>query len=505
MQEQLPDVPAWVRTIQLPRIARGTTPPPAFARGSATSFDDVDVTVVTPMLYRAPRRVGRWLVLASFLAVAASVTVAGARMWQHRVAPVIVPSAVVAAGDGRLELSPERRAIARVAEQGTRWTAQESAPIDSMQIAGPLVLARTSSAFSAIDLETGNRRFAWALPASERWSPQSPAALGSCLFTVTVRGEDALARCLELTTGAARWTAKIAGGRECMQPALAVPGAYLLQCPGWTSVIDDKNGAVTVEAGGIGLVQNEPAMLLRGGARPNIGAWSDSARRFQLGATTVRGLADPASSAVLHQGRLVVRASSASDKVALVIPKTGAPIAISVPEMQLSDDTGLVLDCGTGASPRFQLLELAPRVGQTFDPAAAQRRVLALLDVEAGRLVWTSHAFVPTRHAGAPATMICKHGHYFVPVDLHGGDANAATSALLVLDAETGATSRTAAFDPGAETSFADLSADQIDADRIVGVGRAGTFVLPWRDASVKLAGLRDARADLERELGRLP
>jgi len=205
---------------------------------------------------------------------------------------------------------------------------------------------------------------------------------------------------------------------------------------------------------------------------------------------------------VLHGERVVMRGDSATDKLAVVVPKSGTPITVAAPELQLADDTPLVLDCGGGTSPRFQLVELAPRMGSTFDPAAAQYRVLALLDVEGGRLAWTSNKIIPARRPGAPATPICRNGQYFVPVELRG----TAGSALLVVDAETGATTAALGFDASAGASFADLTAEQIDGDQLVGIGRRGAFELRWRGGTPgDVPGLHDARDELGRELGRLP
>jgi hypothetical protein len=58
------------------------------------------------------------------------------------------------------------------------------------------------------------------------------------------------------------------------------------------------------------------------------------------------------------------------------------------------------------------------------------------------------------------------------------------------------------AFDAELEAGFADLTADQVDQERVVGVARNGAFELPWRTPS---HGLHDARHDLEAALGPLP
>jgi len=47
---------------------------------------------------------------------------------------------------------------------------------------------------------------------------------------------------------------------------------------------------------------------------------------------------------------------------------------------------------------------------------------------------------------------------------------------LWAFDAETGKTATAVAFDADLEASFAELSPDQIDRERVVGVGRNGAF-----------------------------
>jgi putative pyrroloquinoline-quinone binding quinoprotein len=513
------DVPAWVRTLHT-RHARGTQPPPIagdalalplpvlLARGSASSFEDVDVTEVTarPEMARRRSRLAVALYLMAVAAVMVTVTIAGIRMWRgaHKVPPP-APTAAIAIPDGRLELATDRRTVVRFDQTNAiRWTAAQTTPLDSIEIAGPLVLGRAGAALVGIDGETGATRLAWTLPAGERWAVPAPAVLGACMVTLAVHGDDAVARCLDLASGTLRWTAKIAGGRECAQAPRAVPGAYLVQCPGWTTVIDDRDGTATVEPDGIGLVLRDPAILLRGGAKPQLVPWEPQKRRFARTGTPLRGI-DTASSAILRGGRLVARASSAGDKLAFVAGKTGVATAIVAPELQLADDTPLVADCGSGGAPRFQLLELAPRAGATFDPQAAQHRVLALLDTDTGRLAWTSKRVIPPRRLGAPATPICRHGHYFVPLELRDA-MGSPSSALWIVDAESGGTTAAVAFDAESDASFADLAADQIDRDRIVGIGRAGVFQLRWHQPTpVDVPGVRDARTEVERDLGRLP
>jgi hypothetical protein len=518
--QELREIPAWVQTLYRQR-ARGTTPPaydgwnasdtiPELARGSAPLMDPLDpsllddatqVTVMPDHFPRKRRRIGRWLFLISFVAVAATVTVEGVRMWRDA-RPKLEPgpSAALAAGSGRIELSPDRRAIARIAQGAPKWRTTSMAAVDTIETTPTLVLARTSGTLAALDIETGNTRFAWSVPAGERWAAQRPVEIGACLVAVTTRSDDAVVRCIELASGNVKWTAKLAAGHDCAQPPIGVPGAVLVQCPGWTTVIDDQTGAVTVDADGVGVIQRDPPLLLRGGKAPTVAPWQASGHRFRSG-TPLRAQLDGATSAVLRHGRLIARASTATDKIATIVGKTGAPTAIAVPEHQLADDTPLALTCD-GESPRFQLFELAPRAGTTFDPAAAQHRVLALVDVDAGRLAWTSHKIVPPRHLGAPTAPICRHGHYFVPLELHG--ATGVSPALLIVDAESGATTAALAFDADSEASFAELTADQIDNERIVGVGRHGAFEVHWR-GPLDVPGLRDARGEVEQALGRLP
>src|SRR5205814_2176462 len=122
-----------------------------------------------------------------------------------------------------------------------------------------------------------------------------------------------------------------------------------------------------------------------------------------------------------------------------------------------------------------------------------------------GRLAWTSRRIIPPRRLGAPATPICRHGQYFVPVELRTGDGPP-SSALWIVDAESGATTAAMAFGGDTEASFAELTPDQIDGERIVGLGRGGAYELRWHgSAPAGVPGLRDARAELERALGRLP
>jgi hypothetical protein len=205
------------------------------------------------------------------------------------------------------------------------------------------------------------------------------------------------------------------------------------------------------------------------------------------------------SSAVLYKDRLVIRANESSDELAIIASRDASPIPIAAPVYRLADAAPLTRSCGGTTSPRFQLLELTPRIGASFDPATVADRALALLDVERGSLAWTSRKVAGLHRAGAPA--ICRGGHYFVPLDVPDR-AGAPASALWVLDAETGKTTAAVAFDPEMDASFTGLTAGQIDDDRVVGVGKTGAFELRWQPLG---RGLHDARADLEAALGPLP
>jgi hypothetical protein len=476
----------------------------ALARGSLVSFEvetRLPVPLTTP---RARGNVGAMvatsLYYTSFLVIMASVSVFGVRMWRdaHR-RPAPIPTAVTLVAGGRVEIAADRLRVMRTGR--TRWTSEQARGLDAIEITGPLVVGHAGDEIVAIDLETGHSRFTWSLPAQEKWAVQQPIALEQCLFTMTIRGGDAVARCLDLGTGVARWSAEIAGGRDCVTPPRALPGAYLVQCPGWTTIVDDRDGAVSFDAGGIGLVRQQPASLLRADSKLSVAPWSTVERRFATDGEVVRGANDAAISAVMHGDRLVMRPTSSSDKLA-IISRAGETTAIPATAYRLADNAPLVADCGGQTSPRFQLLELAPQLGATFDPSEAQSRVLALLDVEGATVGWTSHKIVATRHHGSP---ICRAGHYFVPLELRDV-AGAIVSALWIVDAESGKTVAVAAFDTAGEASFANLTSDQIDETSLVAIGRTGVLELRWRTGELtKTRGLHDARGELERLLGPLP
>src|SRR5213078_2884408 len=201
----------------------------------------------------------------------------------------------------------------------------------------------------------------------------------------------------------------------------------------------------------------------------------------------------------LYKDRLVIRASESSDELAIIASRDAPPIPIAAAVYRLADATPLAKSCGGTTSPRFQLLELAPRIGASFDPATAADRALALLEVEHAGLAWTSRKVAGLRRAGGPS-LICRGGHYLVPLELPDR-TGAPASALWILDAETGKTTAAVAFDPDLDASFARLTADQLDDERIVGVGKTGAFDLRWQPPG---HGLHDARADLEAALGPL-
>jgi hypothetical protein len=458
----------------------------------------------------AGESLARLLYFASGAALAAVVAVYGGELWQKArhapepaapSAPVHSAAAVVIATGGRIELALDRRTVTRLAGDAPRWTAPQPAALDAIETSGPLILGHTPDAIAAIDLESGRTRFSWALPVDERWTAQRPVALGSCLVAITTHDGKLAVRCLDLSTGAVRWTAAPAGAHDCAPPE-AVPGGYLLPCPGWTAVLDDRTGAVTVEPGGLGLIQDDPPYLLRARARLSLAPWSAAKHRFtQTGEIGYGAAATATSSAVLYKDRLVLRAVESSDELAVIQPRTGAAIPVAAPVYRLADATPLVRTCGGKTSPRYQLLELAPRVGASFDPATAGDRALALLDIETGSLAWTSRKVAGLR----TQARICRAGHHVIALELPGRTGPA--SALWVVDAETGKTLAAVALDADQGASFAHLTADQVDDDRVVGIAGQGPFELRWQPGLGHGFGhgFHDARRELEDALGPLP
>jgi hypothetical protein len=454
----------------------------------------IDRATIHAVPSRQSSWLGRLMILASLGVLASATTVSAVRMWHHPVR-VPAPAAVASIGADRLELAPNRRSIVRVGAAGPRWTSIQPAAVDTMEITGSLVLGRTSTTLVGVDLDRGDTRFAFELPAGERWSQARPTIVGACFAALTVHGSDAMLHCIDPASGAPKWTAKIAGGHECTGQPVAVSGAYTVQCPGWTSVIDDRNGNVVVEAGGLAVIQQDPPMLLRtrDDGHLMLTPYSAKDRRFAARGTVLRATLEAPTSAVERNGRLIVRASSASEVIATIPQKAGVATTVSVPELQLADDAPFVSDCDLGGAPRFQLVELAPRATSTFDPELARQRVLALIDTDSGHVTWTSKRIVPAQTV--PATF-CKYGHYFVALG----------SRVWVVDATTGQTRAALGFAPGSDGSFADLTPEQIGTDVLVGITAAMPFAASWREAGAKLpAGLQDATVELEREIGQLP
>jgi hypothetical protein len=498
-----------LREVTEPHPAPNLSTHPAFARGSRPAIVATTerLAVAAPSRRSAGEIIARVLYFVSGALIAAAVALYGGQIWRGArdrsapaAAPVPVPAMAVIAASGRVELSADRRGVTRLAGAGPHWSAAQPVALDAIAVTGPVVLGRTPDAIVALDLESGRTRFTWTPPGDERWAVVPPVALGSCLVALTVRAHKTIMRCLDLATGTARWTASPAGARDCTQPPVQLPGAYFLSCAGWTAVIDERTGTIGVDAGGVSLVQSDPPYLLRAGSRLALAPWSASRRRF----TSSGELGYPAggatvSSAVLYKDRLVIRANESSDELAIIASRDAPPIPIAAPVYRLAGAAPLVRSCGGTGAPRFQLLELAPRIGASFDPATASDRALALLDVERGTLAWTSRKIGGQPRGGQP--MICRGGHYLVPLEVPDR-TGAPTSALWVLDAETGKTTAAVAPDPELETSFVHLTAEQLDDDRVVGVGRGGAFDLRWQPVS---PGLHDARRELEAALGALP
>ena len=282
-----------------------SAPHPAFARGSRPAFPAPEPRPsATQSIARSRGEIAaRFLYFASGALIAAAVAVYGGRMWREAreraatPAPAPAPSAAMAviAASGRVELAADRRGVVRVAGTGPHWTAAQPVPLDAIAVTGPLVLGRTPDAIVALDLESGRTRFTWTPPGDERWAAQPPAALGSCLVALTQRARKTVVRCLDLAAGAVRWTAALAPPRDCAPPPAELPGALALSCAGWTAVIDERSGAVSVDTAGIGLAQDQPPYLLRAGARLALSPWSSARRASRRAASWCSPRAAPRS------------------------------------------------------------------------------------------------------------------------------------------------------------------------------------------------------------------
>jgi hypothetical protein len=433
-------------------------------------------------------------VIGIVLAVGAGASVVIAmRAGSTKGAAVTRPAAVVALRADRVELAGDHRAISRIGAETQRWTAPLREPVERIEAVGDLVIARGASSLSAIGAERGDRRFAWDLPTGQTWAPARSAMAGPCLTVATARGGDAVLHCLDPASGAAQWSAKLPG-LACTGAHAVVPGMLVVQCATTTAIIDDHTGNVTVENDALGVIQSDPPLLLRErDGKLALSSYAAAQHRFAAQGTA-RGSAEAPTSALARDGKLIVRANASSGAIATILAKTGPPARIAVPELQLADDTPLVADCDLGEAPRFQLVALAPRPGATFDPELARQRVLALVDTDDARVAWASKRFVPPRgaHAGPPP---CVYGAYVVVLD----------SGLWIVDAATGQTRAALAADSNGP-ALSDVTADQIGPDAIVAIGSAGSMSIPWRARGTALpAGVRDARPELERELGALP
>lgn len=221
--------------------------------------------------------IARILYYLSFFVIAATVAIAGLRMWRdahHQLAAL--PAAVAIAPGGHLELALDHVGLRHTGVP--TWRITSPVALETLEVSGAAILGRSSGATSApvlaiFDLATGTPKFAWPLPRDERWGVPPPTVLGSCVLPITLKGDDAIVRCLDANAGTPRWTATIAGGRECTRTPVAVAGAVLVPCAGWTTVIDSASGVAAVDAGGISMVQRDPPLLLRAGSPLTLAAW----------------------------------------------------------------------------------------------------------------------------------------------------------------------------------------------------------------------------------------
>lgn len=400
----------------------------------------------------APRRahkrsagesIARVLYFIAGAALAGVVVGYGGRLW-HRPRDIVAPPVTAApppaltldAPGGRIELAADHHTIVRFAADAPRWTAPQPLAIDALFLLGPIVLGRAATTYIALDLESGRTRFTWTPPVDE--TSTAPLAIidepgaADCVLAVTQRAQRTVARCLDPATGDVRFTAQLP--RACRRAPAHVPGAILVGCDGATAIIDTRHGAVSLEPGGFGLVDD--AHLLKLGAKLVVTPWSPAKHRFtQTGSLHFGPTPLAPSDAILYRDRLVLRATASSDALAVIAQRGAAPTTITAPAYRLADDAPFTRRCGTAGPPRFQVLALAPRVGASFDPSTAQDGALALLDLERGELAWTSRKLT----SALIRAITCDAGRYTIALELP--DATGAPTAVTWrLDAATGKT-----------------------------------------------------------------
>lgn len=481
-----------------PRPAAAATPAPAKVRATSDK--------------RTRREsAARVLTLLSAALLAAAVAFGGGQLWRRAQQPPPPPpalapttAAVFLVERGRLELSADRRTLVRRELAGERWRLPLPAPLDELAATAPLAVGRAAETLHAIELERGLLRWSWRLPAEEQWGPAPPLAHEHCLAVRTTRRGRVTVRCLAPDRGDERWVVALPRGLDCTAPTQAIPDALIVPCQGWAAVLDVRTGALTTEAGALGLARQHPPALLRlshAGDRLVTAPWSARRRAF-VRTGSLRFAADgvgDATSAVLYDRGLLVRGSDAGEGLASLLAPGKPSHHIFAPELRLAEATPLVRECGGGTPPRFQLLELAPRLGASFDPTTSELRALALLDTERGQLAWTSHASGGLRRRGAPAAPVCKDGYLFAALELDGPDLESAPQLVLwIIDARTGKTAAALAL----PRSLGELGPEQVDGERLVASNVGQVFELPWRRADE--ASKRGA-AHLERVLGALP
>lgn len=459
----------------------------------------------TPRKRTRRESAARILLMLSAATLAAALALGGGQLWRRAQQPpppppALVPttSAVFLIEGGRVELSADRRSLALREPSGERWSASLPAALEELAPVGPILLGRAAETLHAFELEHGRLRWSWRLPADEQWGP-APVAHQRCLVVRTTRGGRDTVRCLELLGGDERWVVALPRGRHCDAPTQAVPRAILLPCQGWAALLDERTGALTTEAGALGLVRQVPPTLLRLSHSADqlvTAPWSERRRAFvRTGSLRFAATeAGDATSAVLYDRALLVRGSDADHVLASLLTPGVPARQISTPEYRLADATPLVSECGAAGPPRFQLLELAPRLGESFDPLASDVRALALLDSERGELAWRSRPLRGLRRLGAPSAPVCKDGYLFTTLELGEGSPGV----LWIVDARTGKTAAALAL----PAAVGPLAAEQVDGERLVALVSGRVLELPWRRAGAEAT--RGVQL-LERALGPLP